>query len=89
LRGKRTHLIEINSLVSNGELAVFFNYSENLHNKRTIERLSQDFLEALREIIAHCLSPDAGGYTPSDFPEAGLSQAALEHIMAQVGDIGE
>ena len=27
---------------------------------------------ALRALIAHCRSPEAGGYTPSDFPLAGL-----------------
>jgi hypothetical protein len=35
----------------------------------------------LRELIEHCKSPEAGGYTPSDFPLAGLDQAGLDHLL--------
>ena len=34
-----------------------------------------------RRSIAHCLSPEAGGFTPSDFPLAGLDQAALDRLL--------
>jgi non-ribosomal peptide synthase protein (TIGR01720 family) len=86
LRGKCSHLIEINSLVSDSQLQVVFNFSENLYGRNTIECLAQDFIAALRLLTTHCLSPEAGGYTLSDFPEADLNQAALERIMAQLDD---
>ena len=38
-------------------------------------------MEALRGLIAHCQSPDAGGYTPSDFPEATVSQQSLNRLL--------
>jgi len=59
-------------------------YSENLHRRATIERLVQDFAEALRAIIAHCQSPEAGGVTPSDFPLAGLDQKKLDKVLAKL-----
>jgi hypothetical protein len=48
-----------------------------------------DFLSALRSIIAHCLSDEAGGYTPSDFPETALSQAELDDLLAEFGQSGD
>jgi len=38
-------------------------YSEAVHRRSTIEDLAQRFVEALRSIIAHCQSPEAGGFT--------------------------
>jgi len=40
-------------------------YSEAVHRRSTIEDLAQRFVEALRSIIGQ--SPEAGGFTPSDF----------------------
>jgi non-ribosomal peptide synthase protein (TIGR01720 family) len=59
-------------------------YSENLHRAATIERLAQAYRDELRSLIAHCLSPEAGGYTPSDFPSAGLDQRGLDALIAQL-----
>ena len=35
-------------------------------------------------LVEHCCAPGAGGYTPSDFPLAGLDQAALDLIQQQL-----
>ena len=61
--------------------AIDWTYSEHVHRRATIERLAQGFIEALRTLIAHCQSPEAGGYTPSDFPEMRLSQQELDELM--------
>jgi len=45
-----------------------------------VETLAEIFLSALRGLIAHCLSPEAGGYTPSDFQEPGLSQDVVDML---------
>src|SRR6185369_6616599 len=76
-RGRRKHLLEISSAVTGGRLEISWNYSTNVHNRETIEKLALDQLEFLRELIAHCQSPNERGYTPSDFPEVNLSQAEL------------
>jgi hypothetical protein len=41
-------------------------------------------MQALKAIINHCQSTDIIGYTPSDFPEADLSQEDLNKLMARV-----
>ncbi|RMF26125.1 MAG: non-ribosomal peptide synthetase, partial [Chloroflexi bacterium] len=85
-RGKRSHLLEINGVIAGGRLQLEWTYSENLHHRSTIERLAQDFIEALRAIIAHCQSPDAVGYTPSDFAEFEWDQEDLDDIMAAISE---
>ena len=77
-RARRSHLIEVNALVLDGRLRVDWNYSAGLHAKATIERLAGDFRDVLEDLIAHCLSPEAGGFSPSDFPLARLDRATLE-----------
>ena len=77
----RSHLIDINALVAGGCLHAEWTYCPRIHSAETIERLAQDFAGALRAIIAHCRQPEAGGYTPSDFPLARLSQPQLDALI--------
>ena len=83
---RRAHLLEINSLVADGRLRLDWRYSEAVHRRSTIERLAQDFMEALRSLIRHCTSPTAGGYTPSDFAEAGLNQEKLDRLISKLSE---
>ena len=53
--------------------------------RATVERLAAGYLEALRELVAHCRDPQAGGYTPSDFALAGLDQDGLDALLSQIG----
>jgi hypothetical protein len=41
-------------------------------------------MDALSAIITHCQSPDAGGYTPSDFPGAKLNQKDLDKLLSKL-----
>jgi non-ribosomal peptide synthase protein (TIGR01720 family) len=82
--GSRSHLLEVNALVTGGCLQLNWTYSLNLHQRATIESLASCFMTALRALIAHCQSPKAGGYTPSDFPLAQLSQYELDEAFETV-----
>ena len=79
---RRRHALEINSLVIDGRLELWWTYSQNLHSGTAITKLADEFVRALRELIAHCLSPEAGGRTPSDFPLAQLDQTTLDSLIA-------
>ncbi len=83
-RGSRKHLLDVNGLIIGKQLRINWMYSENVHQQVTIERRAQEFLEALRSLIEHCLSPETGGYTPSDFPLARLSQDKLDQALASI-----
>jgi non-ribosomal peptide synthase protein (TIGR01720 family) len=83
-RAMRTHVLDVAATVINGKFHLFWTYSQNLHEHSTIERLAHKYLKALRAIVSHCTSADAGGYTPSDFPEAGLNQQELDALLAEI-----
>jgi amino acid adenylation domain-containing protein/non-ribosomal peptide synthase protein (TIGR01720 family) len=82
-RARRAHRIEVDALVHEGRLRVGIAYGSRLFARETMERLADGFAAALRELIAHSLSPEGGGWTPSDFPLARFDQMALDRLLAQ------
>ena len=76
--------LDINASVVNGRLEVMWTYSRERYRSGTITSLATAYLKDLRTLIAHCLSADAGGYTPSDFPNVELEQDALDAILEQM-----
>ena len=85
--GRRSHLLDVSTIVAGGMLEVAVSYSAALHRRETITRLVEGYVAALRELIAHCHAPDAGGYTPSDFAEYQWSQDDLDTITAAIADV--
>jgi non-ribosomal peptide synthase protein (TIGR01720 family) len=79
-RGRRPYLLEVNGFVVGGQLHLEWTYSPHIHRRATVEGLAQGFLEAVEALIAHCQSPEAGGYTPSDFPLARLGEQTLDKL---------
>jgi non-ribosomal peptide synthase protein (TIGR01720 family) len=85
-RGRRGYLIDVVALVMEKKLRMNWTYSPIKHKRETVERLAEGYLEELEEIITHCQSPDAGGYTPSDFPDVELEQDELDELLAELDD---
>jgi amino acid adenylation domain-containing protein/non-ribosomal peptide synthase protein (TIGR01720 family) len=81
LQSQRQHLLDVNGLIVGGELQLNWTYSENLYDRQTIDQLAHNCLNNLMAIIAHCVQPDVGGYTPSDFPLAPLQQEQLDNLV--------
>jgi non-ribosomal peptide synthase protein (TIGR01720 family) len=73
-RNPRVHVLEINSWIIGGQLKFSWSFSENLHRRETIRHLAAQYVSTLETLIGHCLSPEVGGFTPSDFPLADLDQ---------------
>ncbi|MBC1218683.1 amino acid adenylation domain-containing protein [Nostoc sp. UCD121] len=84
-KGNRNCLLEVNGLIVGGQLQLDWTYSTALHQQATVEKLAQGFIEALRSLIVHCQSPNAGGFTPSDFSQMQFSQQELDQLMAELG----
>jgi non-ribosomal peptide synthase protein (TIGR01720 family) len=78
----RRYLLDINATVVDGRLGVALTYGEGLHRQETIAALGRAFVAALQALIAHCVAPETGGYTPSDFPDVELTQEKLDAIVA-------
>ncbi|MCB0165297.1 MAG: amino acid adenylation domain-containing protein [Anaerolineae bacterium] len=78
--GRRGYVLEINSMIVDEQLQVTWRYSRNIHRAATIENLAHQYMNNLSALIEHCRSPQAGGYTPSDFPFALLAQQDVDRL---------
>jgi len=83
-RNPMEYELDINASVVDGCLEVMWTYSRERYHPRTVATVAEAYLHDVRTLIAHCLSPDAGGYTPSDFPNVELEQDALDAILEQM-----
>jgi non-ribosomal peptide synthase protein (TIGR01720 family) len=57
------------------------------YEKATIAGVANQFIATLQGIIDHCRSPQAGGYTPSDFPLVELDQRTLDRLILTSQDM--
>ncbi|MBN6039783.1 non-ribosomal peptide synthetase [Amycolatopsis sp. 195334CR] len=72
--------LEVTGVVEAGELVLRWDHSPATLAGATVRGLAEHTTDALRAIIAHCRADGAGGRTPSDFPLAGLDQAAVDRL---------
>ena len=79
--GERKYLLEVNGRVQQGVLKLGWRYSSAIHHEKTIKSLAESFVTNLKAVIEHCADRQNGGYTPSDFPLAKLSQEKLDQIV--------
>ncbi|HEY0739404.1 MAG TPA: condensation domain-containing protein, partial [Herpetosiphonaceae bacterium] len=82
--GPRRYLLEITALIHEGALQLSWMYSQAIHQRATIEGIAQEYIATLQSLIAHCLAPDAGGFTPSDFPEMDFDQDELDDLLEEL-----
>jgi amino acid adenylation domain-containing protein len=85
----RENVVDVTAAVSDGRLEVAWSHSVHLHRESTVAEVADRFIGCLRELIAHCLTPGAGGRTPSDFPLAPLDQTSLDRVLAGGGEIDD
>jgi len=78
LKQERTHLIEINGEIVHNRLSLTWSYSREQYKDDTIRQLAENYQKQLTGLIDFCRKNQ--GYTPSDFPLAGLKQEALDNL---------
>ena len=59
--------LEINGSINGGELALAFSYSELQYEEETIVTLAARYIDALTNLIQHCVNKQNTEHTPSDF----------------------
>ncbi len=83
-QGESPYRLTINCSVIQNQLQVDWDFSEKLFHTETIERVADAYIEALRTLINDIFTGKSEGYTPSDFPEADLSQDELDGLVADI-----
>jgi non-ribosomal peptide synthase protein (TIGR01720 family) len=86
---QRQYLLDVTASVFAGKLRVEFTYSDAQFAGETIETLADFYLGALRGLIEHCLSPEAGGYTVSDFTDTGLDEKGVQDLLIELGEMDD
>src|SRR5207244_851466 len=82
---RRTHLLEIDAAIIEGNLQITFSYDGRAHDVRTIERLADAFAEELRALRELCRASKAPILSAGDFPLASLEQAEISRLAAALG----
>ncbi|MFH8989500.1 non-ribosomal peptide synthase/polyketide synthase [Streptomyces sp. NPDC017940] len=85
----RPYLLDLTGVVQDGRLELGLTYPTAVYDEATVRRLAEDTCAALRDIVAHCARPDAGGRTPSDFPLTDLTQEQLDRLVGDGRDVAD
>ncbi|WP_344010807.1 amino acid adenylation domain-containing protein, partial [Streptomyces thermospinosisporus] len=83
----RPYLLDVVGMVEDGRLGFTWIFSGEVFDRSTVERVAGEHVAALRALVDHCQDPAAGGATPSDFPLAGLDQAAVDRLAGDGRDV--
>jgi amino acid adenylation domain-containing protein/non-ribosomal peptide synthase protein (TIGR01720 family) len=67
--GARRHLVEVDAVIASDELVVTFRYARNRHHRDTVAQVADQFLAAVRALLAH-EAPSAAPGLPLDRPYA-------------------
>jgi len=85
-RQARTHALEINAAVQNGQLQMNWTWAAGSRSSIPIEQLAHNYISRLRTLIQYCLSTKVQ-YSPSDFPLAKIDQRQLDRLSARTAQI--
>ena len=77
----RPHTLELNSSIEQGTLRIGIAYSAAQYEAAAVQSFGDALHNELAAIIQHCVSTQAFGRTPSDFPLANLDQDDINRII--------
>ncbi len=80
----RSSLIDVTCAITGGKLNISFTFSSKLFREENIRSFLSAFKEELLNLIRHCQSPEAGGFTASDFKLANLDDKKLDKVLSQL-----
>lgn len=81
---RRGYLLEINAWVAEGQLQINWRYDPQVHRSETLTMVANQYVSALKTLIASCGADESGGFTPSDFPDVDLDQTELDDFISQL-----
>ena len=81
---RRTVLWDITGGVLDGVLGFDWTYSQKLHDPATIERVSNEFIQSLRQLIYEKDRPTAEFFSTEDFKEFGWDASDFKEILEEL-----
>lgn len=75
---KTSHEWVINGAVLGGRLGFQLDFDTSLCSQQDAKKLLAAYEQAVSTLVAHCLDPNHGRWTPADFPLCQLTQADLD-----------
>ena len=78
---ERPHLLAINARIQNDFLQIEWSYSQNIHQKQTINHLGEKYVENLRLYLTDSTSSNSSFYSATDFNLVDLSENELDSIL--------
>jgi len=82
--GERHRIWEINAGIFESSLRISWYYANSAYTQEAMHQFVDKYLATIRSIIKYCLDQKGETFTPSDFPEADLSQEDLDHLLDQI-----
>ena len=70
--------------MSDGRFEATWTFSSSMHHRATIERLAHRYTAALNALIESRQAPNAGAFSPSDFPMARVDQQQLDRLISSL-----
>jgi non-ribosomal peptide synthase protein (TIGR01720 family) len=83
-KAERAYLINIIGVVSSSQLRLDWTFNQSIHHKETVTHLADSFVQELRDLIVQARKSDTINYSPSDFPNAQMSQEVLNKVLAKL-----
>jgi amino acid adenylation domain-containing protein/non-ribosomal peptide synthase protein (TIGR01720 family) len=84
-QSRRREVLDVNVQIVEHQLSIDWRYPSSDRDAVAMRGLADRYVEALRELITHCLSPGAGGVMASDFEAAGLTDEELHDLLKEMG----
>ncbi|MCB1053926.1 MAG: non-ribosomal peptide synthetase, partial [Acidobacteria bacterium] len=83
-RQRPEHLLSIDAQVADGRFVARWSFVSDVLSRDRVQALGGRFTEELEALIAHCLDPDAGGFTASDFALTEMGEDELAEAFGEI-----
>ena len=87
------HPLQVDSMVleraAGPELTAVWTWMPGIFSEQDVHLIAEGWFHMLEALVQHSEQPGAGGLTPSDVPLVALSQAEIDRIESEYGEIEE
>ena len=79
----RPHWLDLNAMITDGELVMRWNFNNKVHSKSQIEAVAEMVVEKLTLLVEHCCHARST-LSPTDVPLCNMSQSQLDKVVDSI-----